>query len=275
MSEVTPIIKDIDAAEGPCWTRDGRTFMVEPYRGWIVEVMPDGTRCDFANTGGIPAGLQIDRNNEIWVADMKLGIFRIAMDGTVHHEVSTFEDEPIRGCNDCYFDSQGHLYFTAPAGSSGENPVGELFCRLNDGTVRRLDSGYAFCNGLAVTADDKTLIVAETFTKQMHAFDIVAPGEVANKRLWATLPGDKFGGPDGIDFDIEGRLLVTHYGSSAIEIYSPDGESLRSLEMPFEKVTNVHFCGPDSTTLIITENSEHGLWQCEYETAGQIQYGWG
>jgi gluconolactonase len=216
----------------------------------------------------------MDRNNDIWVADMKLGIFRVTLDGEITHVVSTYEGAPIRGCNDCIFDSTGNLYFTAPAGSSDKKPEGEVYCRLSDGTVRRLDSGYAFSNGLAVTADDKTLIVAETFTKQLHAFDIVAPGEVVNKRVWATLPGDKFGGPDGMDFDVNGRLLVAHYGSSTVEVYEADGSWLRSLPMPFEKVTNVHFQGPGSTALMITENSENGLWHCEYETSGQPQYSW-
>jgi len=275
MEDFKCLIQGIDGAEGPCVSRDGRLFMVGPSEGRIIEVLPDGDSFDLANTGGIPAGLQIDRNNDLWLADMKLGIFRIGMDGMIYPEVTSFEDEPIRGCNDCYFDSAGNLYWTAPAGSSGDKPIGEVYCRLTDGTVRRLDSGYAFSNGLAVTADDKTLIVAETFTKRLYAFDIVEPGVVTNKRIWAVLPGDKQGGPDGIDFDASGRLLATHFGSSAIEIFEPDGTHARSIELPFEQVTNVHWTGPDSTTIIITEMSNGGLWQYEYGERGQLQFGLG
>jgi gluconolactonase len=273
--QVKPLIKGVSGSEGPCISRDGRVFMVEPSSGQIVEVLEGLQRREHANTGGIPAGLQIDRNNDIWVADMKLGIFRVTMNGEVIHEVADFEGAPIRGCNDCYFDSLGNLYFTAPAGSNAEQPVGEVYCRLGDGQVHRLDSGFAFSNGLALTADDKTLIVAETFTKRLYAYDIIEPGAVANKRLWATLPATGKYGPDGMDFDRKGRLLVAHFGGSAVEVYMPDGTFSHSLSLPFEQVTNVHFRGPGSTTLLITESSEGGLWELEFDTPGQMQYGWG
>src|SRR5688500_9872189 len=104
MQEFKCLIQGIDGAEGPCVSRDGRLFMVGPGEGRVLEVLPDGVARDLANTGGIPAGLQIDRNNDLWLADMKLGILRIGMDGAIYPEVTTFEDAPIRGCNDCYFD---------------------------------------------------------------------------------------------------------------------------------------------------------------------------
>ena len=177
------LITGIKGAEGPCVSRDGRVFVVGPDEGRVVEVFEGGRSRDIANTGGVPAGLQLDRNNDLWCADMKLGILRISLDGRVFPEVTEFENAPIRGCNDCYFDSAGLLYFTAPAGSNAANPVGEVYCRLAGGEVRRLDEGYAFSNGLAVTADDKTLIVAETETKRLYAYDIALPGVVDNLSL--------------------------------------------------------------------------------------------
>ena len=55
------------------------------------------------------------------------------------------------------------------------------------------DMGYWFPNGIAVKHSDEgkpqLLIVAETPKKILWAFDIVAPGIVENKRLWANIPG--------------------------------------------------------------------------------------
>lgn len=268
------LITGIKGAEGPCVSRDGRVFMVGPDEGRVIEVFEAGRSRDIANTGGVPAGLQFDRNNDLWCADMKLGILRISLDGHVVPEVTEFENAPIRGCNDCYFDNAGHLYFTAPAGSNAANPVGEVYCRLAGGEVLRLDKGYAFSNGLAVTADDKTLIVAETETRRLYAYDIAEPGMVNNKRLWATLHESR-GGPDGMDFDEAGNLLVAHYRGSAVEVFDCQGAWLGKIEVPAEEVTNVHFRGPGSNTLLITEMSDGGLWECEYSIAGQVQYGWG
>lgn len=267
------ILKGIPGAEGPCVTRDGRVFMVGPSEGRVIEVLSDGTGVDIANTGGAPTGLQVDQENDLWIADSQLGILRMSLDGRIYLEVTQFNGEKIRGCNDCYFDSRGNLYFSAPVGSDASTPVGEVFCRLHSGEVLRLDDGYAFSNGLAVTIDDRTLIVAETFTRNLYAYDLVEPGVARNKRLWATLPEGGLG-PDGMDFDHEGRLLVAYFGGGSIEVFLPDGSWSHRIEVPARDVTNVHFSGPGSSTLLITEMSNGGLWESEYSGCGQMQYGW-
>ena len=268
-------MRDIPGSEGPCTTADGRIFMVAPNEGRVLEVMRDGTVLEIANTGGIPAGLQLDRDGSLLVADMKLGILRVTMDGTVHDVVQEFEGKPIRGCNDLAFDSAGNLYFTAPAGSSIDNRVGELFCRLVDGNVIRMDGGFAFSNGLAVSSDDKRLIVAETWTKRLFAYEIVQPGVKTHKWIFATLSGDHFGGPDGIDFEADGNLIATNWGGGCLEVFDADGRMLQQITLPFSKPANVHFAGPNSTSLLVTEHDTNGLWELDYGSTGQAQYGWG
>lgn len=270
------IASDIPGSEGPLVTRDGRIFIVEPRSGSILEIdAKDGSKSLLADTGGIPAGLQLHADGSIWVADMKLGILRVTIeDGRIEPIVTSFEGQPIRGCNDCSFDSQGNLYFTAPAGSNADVACGEFFCRLSDGTVHRLDEGFKFCNGLAVSADDRLVIVAETFTKQLHGYRLTAPGQVGEKFLFGTLPGDHKGGPDGIDFDVDGHLIATNWGAGHLEIFSSDGVLIQRAALPFDGPSNLHFTGPGSTTLLITEHTNNALWRCEWPTSGQIQYGW-
>ena len=260
----------IDGAEGPCFDRLGRFFVVAPGKGSILEIRNRGEVREHANTGGIPAGLQVDGQNNLWVADMKLGILRVAPHGAVERIVSEFQDAPIRGCNDLSFDSSENLYFTAPAGSNDQMTTGELFCRLGSGEVRRLDDGFAFCNGIAVSADDSMLIVAETFTKKLWAYDVAAPGIVANKRHWATLSGSHRGGPDGIDFDAEGNLLAANWGGSAIEVFDLDGKPLDRIETPFSAPSNIHLGGPDGCSLFITEHTNNAVWRTMWRCAGLI-----
>lgn len=273
---LTPValIKGIRGAEGPLVTRKGRIFMVEPSAGRVLEVLANGKSQTLADTGGVPAGLQLDQNDDIWVADMKKGILRISLDGEIHEEVGAFQGAPIRGCNDCYFDSKGNLYFTAPAGSSAKDKCGEVFCRRKDGTVHRLDEGFAFCNGLAVNQNDSLLIVAETGSKILWGYDIKTPGKVSGKRAWAKLPGDHKGGPDGMDFDSEGNLLVANWGGSSIDVFDPSGVLINRLMLPFPSPSNVHFKGLGSKTLLITDHEHHGLWKAEYSSSGQMQFGW-
>jgi sugar lactone lactonase YvrE len=56
---------------------------------------------------------------------------------------------------------------------------------------------------MAVTADNSTLIVAESYGKRLTAFEIAASGRLSNRRVWADL-GD--GIPDGICLDAEGAV---------------------------------------------------------------------
>ena len=104
------VVLDIPGAEGPCFTPDKRIFMVAPNWGHVLEVVDFGKTRLLADTKGMPAGLQLDRNGDLWLADMKLGVLRITLGGEILPEVTTFEGQPMRGCNDCAFDSRGNLY---------------------------------------------------------------------------------------------------------------------------------------------------------------------
>jgi sugar lactone lactonase YvrE len=69
--------------------------------------------------------------------------------------------------------------------------------------VRQVADGIAFPNGMAVTADNSTLIIAESYGKRLTAFDIAADGGLSNRRIWADL---KEGAPDGICIDAENAV---------------------------------------------------------------------
>jgi sugar lactone lactonase YvrE len=72
-----------------------------------------------------------------------------------------------------------------------------------DGAARRVAGDILFGNGMAVTADDSTLIVADSYARSLVAFDIAADGGLSNRRVWADL-GD--GVPDGICLDADGAV---------------------------------------------------------------------
>ncbi len=272
MYDIKNIAKGIPGAEGPVLNTKREFYMVAPNDSVLVHVTADGTVTEFANTGGIPAGLQCDPDDRIWCADMGRGLLSVSSDGVVRDEIVEFNGAPMRGCNDCAFDTQGNLYVTAPGGSSADAPVGEVYCRLANSEAVMLDDGYQFCNGIAVRGDNALLIVAETMTKSLWAYDIVEPGVGANKRLWAKLPEGGLG-PDGMDFDTAGNLLVAHWGGSSIDVLGPDGSLVERIETPFEKPSNVHFGGPENRSVYITEHDSDGLWLLEdWKHPGQPQY---
>ncbi len=268
------VAADIPGAEGPVTDNEGRLWCVAPSKGEILRITENGERQAVANTGGMPAGLQLDSRGLLWIADMRKGILSLAEGGEIVAEVSEYEGEALRGCNDLSFDLAGNLYFTAPAGSSAKSPCGEAYCRLANGKVRRLDEGFAFCNGIAVSANGKRVIVAETFTRTLWTYELSAPGEVSVKKCFAVLPGTHRVGPDGIEFDAAGNLIATNYGEATLDVFGPGGNLMRRIALPFGKPSNLHFAGPDSTELYVTEHDTHAVWRLDYGMPGQFQPGW-
>src|SRR4030081_2979338 len=67
------------------------------------------------------------------------------------------------------------------------SPDGRLLRREPDGSVRQVADDIAFPNGMAVTADNATLIVADSYRHRLVAFDIGVDGGLSNRRVWADL----------------------------------------------------------------------------------------
>jgi sugar lactone lactonase YvrE len=68
----------------------------------------------------------------------------------------------------------------------------------------------AFPNGMAITPDGATLIVAESYANRLTAYDITQYGRLGGRRVWAETPGDH---PDGICLDAEGALWYADVGN--------------------------------------------------------------
>ncbi|GAB1603366.1 diisopropyl-fluorophosphatase-like [Argonauta hians] len=291
------VAADILGSEGPVFDKDGNFFVVAP------EVEKDGKPAgqilcvnlnvnqtcilcepEINGYGGIPAGCQFDRSDNLFVADMRLGLLKVKLDGT-YSQVATCDSDgkQMQGCNDCAFDYQGNLWITAPAGEiapapytrSMEDPFGSVYC-YTGGKMVKIDTGIRFPNGIAVLhlndGRPQKLIVAETPTKLLWSYDIESPGKVSNKKIWAYIPGDHEGGADGMDFDEENNLLVANWGSGHIEVFSPEGgQPIHRIKCPFMKPSNLHF-EPHSKTIYITEHENHAVWKFNWKRNGKMQF---
>ena len=89
--------------------------------------------------------------------------------------------------------------------ASGKSP-GKIALVTPEGGSREVADGLAFPNGMVVTPDNATLIVAESFTRRLTAFDIGSDGSLSNQRVWADVTGD------GICIDAEGAVWTSDVG---------------------------------------------------------------
>jgi sugar lactone lactonase YvrE len=194
--------------EGPRW-HDGRLWFCNWGAGEIIAVDADGNTELHPGRDGL--GWSID-----WLPDGRMlmtgeDVVRVAPDGSlVRHadltRISTY------GWNEMTIDGRGNVYVNTlnfdfadfnEVLASGQAP-GKIAMITPDGDAREVAGAIAFPNGMVITPDNRTLIVAESFAARLTAFDIAEDGSLSNRRVWADGVG-----PDGICLDADGCIWAS------------------------------------------------------------------
>jgi sugar lactone lactonase YvrE len=135
------------------------------------------------------------------------------------------------GCNEIVVDGRGNIYVNG----AGLNPKpGEFFAPgvialiRPDGSVQQVAEGIAFPNGMAITPDNSTLIIAESYGKKLTAFDIAADGSLSNRLIWADCVD---GVPDGICIDAEGAVWYADVPNKRCIRVREGGEVLQTVNV--------------------------------------------
>jgi sugar lactone lactonase YvrE len=164
------------------WLPDGRLLVVSGQEGLLLRQEPDGSLVTHADLTGL---------SPTW--------------------------------NEIVVDGRGNIYVNSPGSMPGVEDYrpGIIALVTPDGAVRQVADGIAFANGMVVTPDNRTLIVAESVAGRLTAFDIAADGGLSNRRVWFD-----FGGPgngDGICLDAEGAVWASTMDSTAARVREGDG----------------------------------------------------
>jgi len=211
----------LKARSFPCcvdWLPDGRLLLVSAREGLLLRREPDGSL-------------------------------------VTHGDLTALSDPPPG--NELVVDGRGNAYvngagFDMMAGA--EFAPGGIALVTPDGSGRLVADGIAFPNGMLVTADNSTLIVADSYGKCLTAFDIATDGSLANRRVWADL-GD--GVPDGICLDAENAVWYADVPNNRCVRVREGGEVLQTIELD----RGCFACalgGPDRSTLFMTATEWRG-----------------
>jgi sugar lactone lactonase YvrE len=163
------------------------------------------------------------------VAGQEAQLLRGNPDGSLvtHADLGSLSELPW---NDIVVDGRGNAYvgnigFEFP---EGEFAPGILALLTPDASARQVAGGVAFPNGIVVTPDNSTLILAESYGNRLTAFDIAADGGLSNRRVWADL-GD--GVPDGICLDAQGAVWYGDVPNKRCVRVREGGEVLQTVEL--------------------------------------------
>jgi sugar lactone lactonase YvrE len=193
--------------EAPRW-RDGRLVFADMHANEVVAMRPDGARETIASFQGPISGLGWLPDGQLLVVSMNdRQLLSQGRNGKIanHADLSRFTRYPI---NDMVVDKHGRAYvgnfgFDFPKGEIAPTRVALVGV---DGKVHEAASGLVFPNGMVLSPDGGSMIIAETLAARLTAFDIQGNGLLSGRRTWAQLPEHTT--PDGICLDAEGAIWV-------------------------------------------------------------------
>jgi sugar lactone lactonase YvrE len=262
MAELKPktLVEDLVFAESPRW-RDGRLYFSDMLAGEVLAVDLEGCREIVAMVPAQPSGLG-------WLPDGRMVIVsmrdrRLVVAGRTGIETYADLSSFAAGhANDMVIDGAGRAYvgnygFDLDAGESPKPAA--LAMVTPEGEVRTVADELMFANGCAITADGKTLIVAETFAARLTAFDIFDDGSLGKRRVWAQVPAL----PDGICLDAENCVWCASplHGGGFLRVRE-GGEVLARIELTEGGGTACMLGGPERRTLFLLEAKTPIVSEC-------------
>jgi gluconolactonase len=243
--------------EGVVFDAAGDFYVSDMMEGTIYRVTDDRTVIVWGRTKR-PNGHKIMPDGTHLVCDAaEKAVLRLDAGGNVIGRVSSgWQGEPLLGPNDVTLDGIGGFYFTDPEGSGVLTPIGAVYYVDSAGVTHRVLHGLAYPNGLVVRPDGKTLLVGEGERNRILSYEILSPGKVGPARVLIDLParsGKQIDNhPDGMTLDESGNLYIAHYGMGKIQVVSPDGRLVKSLDAGNLSCSNVAFAGRGMNQLYIT-----------------------
>jgi len=278
--------------EGPVWT--GHELLFTNIRGSRIYVYQPGTgdiKLWRENTGNTN-GMAVDHQGCLYgCSSGRRAIVRFDPDGADVVISERLEGLRLNTPNDLAIDSQGRIWFTdpwnpanLPAGARQELDHCSVLC-----ATPRPDGGYDTVrvvsdvtkpNGILLSADEKTLYVAESgfafgIARELRAYPILADGSLGVHTVlftWGEDARNVHRGIDGMCLDEDGNIVACTGWSKAgpgplIQIMTPAGRVLETHPSPVDMPTNCCFGGPDMSTFYLTTYDGH-LYKAETNRRG-------
>lgn len=253
--ENTPGLK---FTESPRW-RDGQWWFLDIHGQAIRTVDLQGNLRTVLELPFKPNGFGFRQDGSLMLGDA-LGRQIHRWDGEALEHVADLSAMTVFCLSDGIVDSHDCMYvgdigynFFDPANQPVDSCV--ISCIDADGSARVVAEGLSFPNGMVITPDGKTLIVAETTGHRLTAFDILADGGLANRRVYAELAADVH--PDGICLDAEGGVWIANpEGQYGVLRVLEGGEIAEAVEVDSE-VYAVMLGGPERRHLLVCASDCH------------------
>lgn len=237
--------------EGPAIDGSGNFFFTSLRGGTVFKMTNEGSCSEWTHSV-CPNGQVILSNGQHIICDsMEAALIRFDANGNfIRKDIDRYcGGQPISVPNDIITDSKGNIYFTDSVRHQGK--IGFI---SGAGEQKIIAKELDYPNGLALSGNEKTLFIAESYQNRILAFEVNSAGGIAGRKVFCNLPQHPSNTPvknlpDGIKIDEEDHLWVAHYGMGYIYRISPDGNLCQSIKLPFDLPSNLFV---NSNTIMVT-----------------------
>jgi len=229
LAEMQILLTGVAMGESPRW-HEHRLWFSDWGAQEIIAVDPKGnSEVVLPVAFGLPFSIDWLPDGRLLVVSGREGLLlRQEPDGSLvtHADLRRLS---AKGWNEIVVDGRGNAYVNGGAfdPKTGEAAPGIIALIAPDGSTHEVADGIAFPNGMAVTPDNSTLMIAESHGKKLSAFDIARNGTLSNRRVWAALDGF----PDGICIDAENAVWYADVPNKRCVRVREGGEVLQTVEL--------------------------------------------
>ena len=255
--------------EGATCDAQGNVFFTDQPNNRIMKWSLDGKLSTFKEPAGRANGMNFDAQGNLFACcDEKTELWSITPDGKTTVLVGEFDGKRLCGPNDVWVQPDGGMYLTDPFYKRSwwdytERPQDNeavYYLSADHKTFKRVITDFVKPNGIVGTPDGKVLFVSDIQGKKTFGYDVQPNGDLANKRLAASV------GSDGMTIDADWNLYLTARGG--VHVVDKTGKQIGLIATP-STPANLCFAGKDKQTLFIC--AHEGFYSIRMKVKGLNQ----
>ena len=252
LASLETLAHGLDHPEGICATLAG-TVYVGGEAGQVYRIEDDGSITEVVSTGGFMLGLAADAEGRIYAIDsVPKCVWRVdPLAQTAEVWAQGPPQRPFKTPNWGAFDAAGNYYLSDSGGWGAA-----------DGCLWRIPAGgepevwseelVNFPNGLALSADGRSLYVLESLPGALVEVPISGDGAAGRRRLLCELDPAV---PDGVALTEDGAFYIACYRPDTVFRWHPDEGLSVVAEDPRGTVlaapTNIVFTGANHDVILV------------------------
>jgi gluconolactonase len=134
--------------------------------------------------------------------------------------------------------------------------------RSPQGDVQKIGENFAYSNGIALSPDGETVLVANFTAKEVVALPSMATrSPFATTYLFARTQGGI--GPDGLRTDRSGNVFVANLGAGEVDVLNMRGQPLGTIKLPESAGLLTSNVALGRRYLFIVEAAKGEVWRVE------------